>query len=255
MLDPELESGFFGNAQITAFASASINDLGLEYDMDRIYNATNAIMGAVTKAASDLQVRSQIALFNKPFESMTLDTEAVGNDKTNTGGATETGDITNPPADYVATSFSVTYPSADSKGGNTPTPASALPVGSPGDNIIGGGRSAPIPIPRAGGSVDNKGKAPASTTDDSISDSDSDTVTGPNVDLGLGLGNADAVRRIGRTIAANEIIILPLNRARDAWEVQVELEEAVLNEIFKDDSLTQRVSGVAGMWRPREIIS
>jgi len=226
--------------------------------MDRIFNATNYILGAITKAASDLQVRSQIAFFNSPFEDMTLDAEYAGTghnteagkaDETNTGTHANAGDITNPPADYVVHSFSATYPSADSNGGNTPTLASANPVGSPGGNVVGGGQTAPIPIPGAGGNTNTKGKAPQKNDDDdegeTFDDSDN-TITGPVVDLGLGLGNADAVRRVGRTVAANEITILPLNRARNAWEVQVELEEAVLNKIYQDESLTQRVSKLTG---------
>lgn len=257
VLDPPMDSSFFGNAQITAYPTWDITELGIDYDVDRIYNASCAILAAINKTASDLQVRSQIAFFNSPFENMTLDAEAAGDANSNNNDSIKAGntvntrtdisDIINPPADYKVHSFSATYPSAKDSSGSKPTPASTNPIGSGGGNKVVGGQTAPIPIPGAAA----KGKGPATDKSD---DSDSDTITGPIVDLGLGLGNADAVRRVGRTVASNEVIILPLDRARKAWEVQVELEAEVLNKIYQDESLMEKVANLYELRHIVEII-
>lgn len=57
------------------------------------------------------------------------------------------------------------------------------------------------------------------------------------MDMGLGLGEPDAIRRTARDIGNNEAILLPKNEHKQAWEVQVELQQSHMANVMRDDLL------------------
>ncbi|KAK6436786.1 hypothetical protein LTR95_007025 [Oleoguttula sp. CCFEE 5521] len=57
---------------------------------------------------------------------------------------------------------------------------------------------------------------------------------GTECDLGLGLGMPVCVRKVGRDVGSKEAVILPKNEENSWWEVQIEMEGAVMEEILKD---------------------
>lgn len=57
------------------------------------------------------------------------------------------------------------------------------------------------------------------------------------IDMGLGLGEPDAIRRTARDIGNNEAILLPKNEHKQAWEVQVELQQPHMANVMRDDLL------------------
>jgi hypothetical protein len=60
---------------------------------------------------------------------------------------------------------------------------------------------------------------------------------GQTMDLGLGLGVPHAVRRVGRGVGGNEVVLLPVNKRMRTWEVQVEVEESVMRGFVSDGGL------------------
>ncbi|KAM0712604.1 hypothetical protein Q7P35_000050 [Cladosporium inversicolor] len=57
------------------------------------------------------------------------------------------------------------------------------------------------------------------------------------MDVGLGLGAPDAIRRIGRSFGANEMVLLPEDHQAQAWDVQIELRGDWMSMIQRDDDL------------------
>ena len=55
--------------------------------------------------------------------------------------------------------------------------------------------------------------------------------------LGLGLGRPNAIRRTGRAVGRNEVILLPENETEGVWEVQMELQPNIINAMINDESL------------------
>ena len=65
------------------------------------------------------------------------------------------------------------------------------------------------------------------------------------MDLGLKLGTPDAIRRTGRSVGGNEIVLLPVKEGVGVWEVQVELAREVLERMLQDDYFCGFLMGVA----------
>lgn len=65
------------------------------------------------------------------------------------------------------------------------------------------------------------------------------------MDLGLGLGPPDAIRRIGRGFGMNEMVLLPEDLQRQAWDVQVELWGGCMTGITGDEGLGRFLQNLA----------
>ena len=65
------------------------------------------------------------------------------------------------------------------------------------------------------------------------------------MDLGLGLGPPEAIRRIGRSFGTNEMVLLPENLQRQAWDVQVEVRGGYMTGITADEGLSRFLRSVA----------
>lgn len=70
-------------------------------------------------------------------------------------------------------------------------------------------------------------------------------VKGQETDLGLKIGKPEAIRRTGRSIGANEMVLLPPKEPAGVWEVQVELPRDVLDRMLQDEYLLGFLWGVA----------
>jgi hypothetical protein len=64
------------------------------------------------------------------------------------------------------------------------------------------------------------------------------------MDPGLGLGRPDAIRRTGRTLGANEVVLLPEDHQAQAWDVQVELQRDWMSAMLMDEQLRRFVWSV-----------
>jgi hypothetical protein len=65
------------------------------------------------------------------------------------------------------------------------------------------------------------------------------------LDLGLGLGRPDAIRRIGRSFGANEMVMLPEDHDAKAWDVQVEVRDGCMTRLQSDELLRALLWSVA----------
>ena len=65
------------------------------------------------------------------------------------------------------------------------------------------------------------------------------------MDLGLGLGRPDAIRRIGRSFGANEMVMLPEDHEGQAWDVQVEVRDGCMTRLQSDELLRAFLWSVA----------
>ena len=66
---------------------------------------------------------------------------------------------------------------------------------------------------------------------------------GQGLNFGLGLESPDAIRRTGRGLGGNEVVLLPVHRQMRMWEVQVELEDRWMRNMMGDGLLR------AFLWR------
>ncbi|KAK6436478.1 hypothetical protein LTR95_007329 [Oleoguttula sp. CCFEE 5521] len=78
---------------------------------------------------------------------------------------------------------------------------------------------------------------------------------GTECDLGLELGMPLCVRRVGKDVGSKEAVILPVSEENSWWEVQIEVEGAVMEEMLRDMPLREYLCEALSLTRAFDVIN